>query len=48
MAIYRNRLDKLMSRFRTRDQAFYDAYQSARQIINTAKRSAAPATPPAQ
>lgn len=46
MALYRNRLDKLMSRFKTRDKAFYDAYQSARQIINTARRSAK-TTPPA-
>ena len=48
MALYRNRLDKLMERFKSRDKVFYDAYQSARQIINTAKRSAAPPTPPAQ
>ena len=47
MTIYRNRLDKLINRFKTRDKLFYDAYQSARQVINTAKRSAAPpSTPP--
>ncbi len=45
MGIYRNRLDKLMERFKTRNPDFYHAYQSARQIINTAKRSTP--TPPA-
>ena len=45
LSIYRNRLDKLMPRFKSRDKEFYDAYQSARQIINTAKRAAKPATP---
>ena len=45
MSLYRNRLDKLMGRFQTRDPEFFDAYQSARQIINTARRSAKPPTP---
>ena len=46
MAIYRNRLDKLMTRFKTRNPDFYNAYQSARQIINTAKRAAKTPPPP--
>ncbi len=46
MGIYRNRLDKLMARFKTRNPEFYNAYQSARQIINTAKRSGAAPAPP--
>lgn len=40
MALLRNRLDKQMARFKTRAPEFYHAYQSARQIINTAARSA--------
>ncbi len=46
MALFRNRLDKLMLRFKSRDLDFYNAYQTARQVINTAKRYEDP-TPPA-
>lgn len=39
-----DRLDKLMSRFKTSDADFYNAYFAARNVINTAYRKAPAAT----
>lgn len=45
--IYRNELDKMMSRFKKTDPDFFAAYTAARMIVDrSAKRTARPATKP--
>jgi hypothetical protein len=43
--IYRNELDKMMTRFKKKEPNFYSAYTVARIIVNRAATHAAPKTP---
>lgn len=44
-ALLRNRIDKFLLRYRRPQPQFFAAYQSARQVINTATRSEKPTAP---
>ncbi|TGE27314.1 hypothetical protein [Hymenobacter metallicola] len=44
-ALLRNRIDKFLIRYQRPEPQFHTAYQSARQVVNTAARPAAKTTP---